>query len=112
LELLKGKGIITPVQRNLMITFGKTPDASSFYLTGGTALSEFYLSHRRSYDLDFFTGEENLVIPFSRALEGRLLREQYELNIVRRFESFVEIEVKKEGEKPHTSSGTGCSLSL
>lgn len=28
---------------------------SKFYLTGGTALSEFYLKHRYSVDLDFFT---------------------------------------------------------
>lgn len=29
-----------------------------FYLTGGTALSGFYLFHRYSDDLDFFTGRE------------------------------------------------------
>ncbi len=29
--------------------------AQHFYFTGGTALSEFYLQHRYSYDLDFFT---------------------------------------------------------
>lgn len=29
-----------------------------FYLTGGTALSEFYLQHRLSEDLDFFSEEE------------------------------------------------------
>jgi predicted nucleotidyltransferase component of viral defense system len=26
-----------------------------FYFTGGTALSEYYLHHRRSIDLDFFS---------------------------------------------------------
>lgn len=29
-----------------------------FYLTGGTALSCFYLHHRESYDLDFFSEQE------------------------------------------------------
>jgi hypothetical protein len=29
-----------------------------FFLTGGSALGMFYLDHRRSYDLDFFTDEE------------------------------------------------------
>lgn len=29
-----------------------------FYLTGGTALSEYYLHHRRSVDLDFFCESE------------------------------------------------------
>lgn len=31
---------------------------SRFYFTGGTALSEFYLHHRYSDDLDFFTEEK------------------------------------------------------
>lgn len=31
---------------------------SSFYFTGGTALSSFYLSHRYSDDLDFFSQEK------------------------------------------------------
>ncbi|PIP31376.1 hypothetical protein COX24_03940 [bacterium (Candidatus Gribaldobacteria) CG23_combo_of_CG06-09_8_20_14_all_37_87_8] len=30
----------------------------SFYLTGGTALAEFYLKHRFSEDLDFFSEKE------------------------------------------------------
>jgi hypothetical protein len=29
-----------------------------FYLTGGTALAEFYLQHRLSEDLDFFSEQE------------------------------------------------------
>jgi hypothetical protein len=29
-----------------------------FFLTGGSALGLFYLDHRLSYDLDFFTVEE------------------------------------------------------
>lgn len=32
--------------------------AENFFLTGGTALSVFYLHHRRSNDLDLFTVEE------------------------------------------------------
>ncbi|MEW5692252.1 MAG: nucleotidyl transferase AbiEii/AbiGii toxin family protein [Candidatus Hydrogenedentota bacterium] len=31
-----------------------------FYLTGGTALSEFYLKHRISEDLDFFCENEEV----------------------------------------------------
>ena len=30
----------------------------SFYLTGGTALAEYYLQHRLSEDLDFFSEQE------------------------------------------------------
>lgn len=32
--------------------------AGSFYLTGGTALAEYYLQHRLSEDLDFFSEHE------------------------------------------------------
>ncbi len=31
-----------------------------FFLTGGSALGIFYLDHRFSYDLDFFTCEKNI----------------------------------------------------
>lgn len=96
--MLKGRGILTPIQRNLLVEFGKIREASFFCLTGGTALTEFYLGHRRSYDLDFFTSERDLIIPFTKVVEENLLREQYTLSVIRRFESFVELEANKEGE--------------
>lgn len=96
--MLKGKGTLPPIQKSLLVDFGKIRDASLFYLTGGTALAEFYLGHRRSYDLDFFTAEKELIIPFTRTIEESLSHEQYMLSVIRRFESFVEFEVSKEGE--------------
>jgi len=36
---------------------------STFYLTGGTALSAFYLEHRLSQDLDLFTDTEEAMPP-------------------------------------------------
>jgi predicted nucleotidyltransferase component of viral defense system len=36
--------------------------AESFYLTGGTALAEFYLHHRLSEDIDLFTEKEEVDI--------------------------------------------------
>ncbi|MEW5806041.1 MAG: nucleotidyl transferase AbiEii/AbiGii toxin family protein [Acidobacteriota bacterium] len=87
------------IQQNLLKEFGKLRDASFFYLTGGTALAEFYLGHRRSFDLDFFTSEKDLIIPFSRIVEENLSMQEYSFNIIRRFESFVELEVNREGEK-------------
>jgi len=98
LNMLKGRGILTPIQRNLLVEFGKIREASFFCLTGGTALTEFYLGHRRSYDLDFFTSERDLIIPFTKVVEENLLREQYTLSVIRRFETFVELEANKEGE--------------
>ncbi len=48
--------IITKRQREILKAFQKDPFLrSQFYFTGGTALSLYYLQHRISEDLDFFT---------------------------------------------------------
>jgi len=90
--MLSSKGIITELQREILHVFAAVPDASSFYLSGGTALADFFLAHRKSFDLDLFTAEEGLTLPFSRILEGALQR-SLSVNTVRRLESFVDLEV-------------------
>ncbi|MCR4391874.1 MAG: nucleotidyl transferase AbiEii/AbiGii toxin family protein [Candidatus Acetothermia bacterium] len=65
-----------------------------FFLTGGTALAEFYLGHRRSFALDLFTAEEGLVLPFSRLFENQLGDAGFEVRTVRRRASFAEFTVK------------------
>jgi hypothetical protein len=49
LLLLKSNGIITDLQREILLIFSTIPDSDMFYLTGGTALTEFYLAHRKSF---------------------------------------------------------------
>ncbi len=97
--MLKGKGIVSEIQKRILGSFQKVPDASFFYLTGGTALAEFYFGHRKSYDLDLFTTEEGLVSPFSRIVSDRLKSAGLNVDVIRRFSSFVEIEVTHENEK-------------
>jgi predicted nucleotidyltransferase component of viral defense system len=46
--------ILTSTQERFLTSFFRD-DGPTFYLSGGTALSAFYLRHRRSDDLDFFT---------------------------------------------------------
>lgn len=53
-------GINTILQDKFLEIFFSSPLGKSFYLTGGTALARFYLYHRESIDLDFFTQEQNL----------------------------------------------------
>ena len=53
-----GVSILSHFQSQALELFKKSPLATSFYLSGGTALAEFYLHHRQSEDLDFFTQEE------------------------------------------------------
>jgi len=48
--------------------------------------------------LDFFTAEENLLIPFVRRVEEGLPKAQYKVHVIRLLEAFAEVEVHKEGE--------------
>lgn len=52
---LDNNPILYPHQKTLLKLFFSTPFAKSFFLTGGTALAAFYLDHRESQDLDFFS---------------------------------------------------------
>jgi predicted nucleotidyltransferase component of viral defense system len=96
--LLKGNGIITDLQREILLIFSTIPDSDMFYLTGGTALTEFYLAHRKSFDLDIFTTEKALVIPFSHVFEDEI-KKVFQIKVIRRLETFVEFEVSGKDEK-------------
>lgn len=51
--------ILSENQISFLEKFGEEETLSSnFYLTGGTALAAFYLNHRYSEDLDFFSEQE------------------------------------------------------
>ncbi|MBM4256230.1 MAG: nucleotidyl transferase AbiEii/AbiGii toxin family protein [Deltaproteobacteria bacterium] len=53
--------ILTSLQRNVLVALFSDPwFREHFYLTGGTALAAFYLKHRYSDDLDFFTHQNSL----------------------------------------------------
>ena len=54
-----GKKVSTPEQEKFLDFVSATPALrENFYFTGGTALSKFYLQHRFSEDLDFFSEKE------------------------------------------------------
>ncbi|MBM3256636.1 MAG: nucleotidyl transferase AbiEii/AbiGii toxin family protein [Candidatus Moranbacteria bacterium] len=53
------KTTLAPDQKNILDIVSQDKDiCRNFYLTGGTALAEFYLKHRFSEDLDFFAEQE------------------------------------------------------
>jgi predicted nucleotidyltransferase component of viral defense system len=53
------KVILSGNQKKVLEIVSQGKDiCQNFYLTGGTALAEFYLQHRLSEDLDFFSGNE------------------------------------------------------
>ncbi|MEJ5166937.1 MAG: nucleotidyl transferase AbiEii/AbiGii toxin family protein, partial [Thermoanaerobaculia bacterium] len=96
--MLKSKGIITDLQRDFLKFFSKLPDSNSFYLTGGTALADFFLGHRKSYDLNLFTREKKLILPFTNLLREKI-RKKFNFNLIKRFETFIEIEIKSKDEE-------------
>lgn len=53
------KEILTPLQKRFISSFAENRTfCGHFYLTGGTALAGYYLRHRYSEDLDFFSYTE------------------------------------------------------
>ena len=68
---------LTPLKRDFLNTFFER--SQTFFLTGGSALGIFYLQHRLSYDMDFFTTIDNLdwhllendVLDISRSIAAR-----------------------------------------
>lgn len=53
-----GQEILKDWQKTAIEYVFAQQDAAGFYLTGGTALSAYYLNHRISDDLDFFSEQE------------------------------------------------------
>jgi predicted nucleotidyltransferase component of viral defense system len=53
------KSLLSRHQKKFLDFFNSAPELfEQFYFSGGTALSEFYLQHRFSEDLDFFSEKE------------------------------------------------------
>ena len=60
------ESILSKNQKNILNIISKDKlICDNFYLTGGTALAEFYLRHRLSEDLDFFAEKEFDVLGIS-----------------------------------------------
>lgn len=83
--------ILTEIQKKILLLISSLPEKDAFYLTGGTALSAFYLKHRKSHDLDFFTTVEEIIHPFSQKVEKVLIEEGLRIEKKRGFSSFVEL---------------------
>jgi hypothetical protein len=67
-------------------------------LTGGTALSAFFLRHRLSEDLDFFTQVPRSVPLARQAIVEQLTAGDFNVRVVRDFPSFVELSITGHGE--------------
>jgi hypothetical protein len=97
--MLRGKGLLTPLQRACLAAFAGLPDQAHFYLSGGTALAEFYLGHRLSFDLDLFTPEEALILPTSYLIETTAPRYGLQVSVIRRFATSVELVIGRDQDQ-------------
>ncbi len=90
--------VLAEIQKKILGQLKDIPEFAAFYLTGGTALARFYLGHRKSDDLDFFTPEEELIQPFSLRIEDVLKKAGADVERKRGFRSFVELMVSAQSE--------------
>ncbi len=91
--MLASRGLLSPLQKVCLRVFAELSDQEEFYLTGGTALAEFYLGHRVSFDLDLFTAQEPLILPISHQFQERADMRGLDVAVARRFATFVEFVV-------------------
>ena len=82
--------VLTPLQQTILGAIGRSSLSSDFILTGGTALAAFYLQHRRSEDLGFFTAETAAVPAAIETSEEIARATQMYLEVVRQGRTFVE----------------------
>jgi predicted nucleotidyltransferase component of viral defense system len=82
--------ILTPLQKELLRVFAQEPLFKDFYLTGETTLSVFYLHHRFSEDLDFFTELPHGVVRIPPVIDKIANSMKLKMVMGRRFETFFE----------------------
>ncbi len=76
------KSVLTDNQKLFLDFFSNEPNLhKDFYFSGGTALSEYYLQHRYSEDLDFFSEKETpitYISPFIKKSQKILKFESFD----------------------------------
>jgi hypothetical protein len=89
-------GILTPLQQQVLEhLFADEWFRRYFYLTGGTALSAFYLGHRYSDDLDLFTHQQDLV-PVDALFRRRARDLKLRANQLQRSPGFLRYEIDEQ----------------
>jgi hypothetical protein len=90
--------LLTPFQKKILKAFTDIEESTAFYLTGGTALSVFYLAHRLSEDFDLFTSDEPLISIVARKFTSKLKTLGIQVQEIRNFSSFWEA-IASEGDE-------------
>jgi predicted nucleotidyltransferase component of viral defense system len=91
--------ILTPLQRRFLEAFSQTELKKDFFLTGGTALAHFYLQHRLSDDLDFFTEIPGVMVRTRPILDSIASALSGSLKVRREYETFLEVLLSADSDK-------------
>jgi predicted nucleotidyltransferase component of viral defense system len=115
---IKDNRILTLSQVTFLREFVQSDLRNVFRLTGGTALSAFYLEHRISEDLDFFSSEKVALYSLERVLKAMecasiiSYTKQFDRNLFHielQDASFLKVEFTfyplRSIEEPHTIEG-------
>jgi len=86
---------LTPLQRDILEGLA---GEDSVYLSGAAALSAFYLRHRQSLDLDFFTADLPALERLARRLEAFALDRELDLEAVQTTPMFRRYRVSRGDE--------------
>lgn len=92
-EIILNDMPLSKIQYTVIELLASSPLRSRFYWTGGTLLSEKYLHHRKSYDVDLFTDEPfnyEEIAPLVQEIKKKLrLKSIEEKNVFDRWEFFI-----------------------
>jgi len=88
--------LLTPAQAAVLEEFFRRTEA--YFLTGGTALAEFYLHHRTSADLDLFTMDDEAFRHGRRLLADVARTVGATLEVVREYPGYAEMRLNVAAE--------------
>ncbi|MBC8526259.1 MAG: nucleotidyl transferase AbiEii/AbiGii toxin family protein [Candidatus Cloacimonetes bacterium] len=99
--LEKNMEILTNFQKKILKQLGRSEIGKFFFFTGGSALSAFYLKHRFSEDLDFFTTDSKAIQIVKTQISNILKKVDAQADFRREYSTFIEcwaINLEKQNE--------------
>jgi hypothetical protein len=87
---------LTPLQRDVLHVLAEEPRA---YLSGGAALSAYYLHHRQSHDLDLFTPDADVVEHLARRLRSSATARAWSIEELQTAPGFKRFSVTRRHER-------------
>lgn len=92
-------GILTAEQKKFLDLFFTSFPEQKFFLTGGTALAQYYLKHRLSEDLDLFTTDQSVDFATVSAQMNKIINQlNYKIEHQVSTPSFLQFILKEEGK--------------